>query len=96
MPLPVDANSLTRLSWLEDFFSYLITPNIKAQVDGHGELKCHIADTILIKYCRPFQWIWSENADGSGAAQLLPAAIYCNIYQVLCTRAARLISAAPT
>ena len=68
MPLPVDANSLTRLSWLEDFFSYLITPNIKAQVDGHGELKCHIADTILIKYCRPFQWIWSENADGSGAA----------------------------
>ena len=69
MPLPVDANSVTRLSWLEDFFSYLITPNIKAQVDGHGELKCHIPDTILIKYCRPFQWIWSENADGSGAAR---------------------------
>jgi hypothetical protein len=60
MPLPIDANSLTRLCWLEEFFSYvtpkvttnfmqcvmlaaryLTTPNIKAQVDGLGELQPH-------------------------------------------------------
>ena len=42
MPLPIDANSLTRLSWLEDFFLYLTTPNIKAQVHRAASGACRV------------------------------------------------------